>query len=213
MTNLKPRYDLYSSVQEMLSPGTLSSLLDQPIGQVVCQPFETTNGFSGNQLYHVRAGRENLVMKRFRPAVDWLALSNKDLRCRSIRLWQYGLLDTLLPNMQHGILAACQDGDEYSILMRDVSAGLLNWKKLDRATVERMLDSLARMHASFWENHSLQDEALGLSNIQNKLSYLRPLPPENFRHAPQILDIIQKGHTALLDYVDQDVRISLESLF
>jgi hypothetical protein len=209
----EPKYELYSSVQEMLSNSILSSLLGRPVDQVLCQPFKSTNGFSGNQLYHVTADQDKLVMKRLRPEIDWLAISSKDDQCRSVRVWQYGLLDKLLPYIQHAILAACQDGDEYCLLMRDVSGGLLNLKKLSQALVERMLDALARMHAGFWEDDLLQNEGLGLSSIRNKLSYLKPLPPEYFSRAPLILEIIQKGHTALLELVDQDVRTSLQSLF
>jgi hypothetical protein len=97
--------------------------------------------------------------------------------------------------------------------MQDFSPGLLSGKHLSDEAILRMLDALARMHAIYWEDETLRDDALGLSNIDTKLSYLRPLHPGYFEHAPHILDIMQKGRSALLDMVEPDVCTFLESLY
>ncbi|MEZ4608666.1 MAG: hypothetical protein R2838_00155 [Caldilineaceae bacterium] len=41
-----------------------------------------------------------------------------------VALWQHGLLDQLKPAIDHAILG-CADGDDWFILMRDVSTGLM----------------------------------------------------------------------------------------
>lgn len=212
MTILEPKYPICDSIQEMLSEDRLGQVLGQRITKVTCRPFETSNGFSNNLLFHVEADGHKLVMKRLRPSIDWVAQMTRDHHCRSIRLWQYGLLDRLLPYMRHEILAACCEGEEFAILMRDISHGLLNWKPIDPDQVRLMLDALARMHALFWEDETLRDDALGLSNIHNKLSLNPELNEEYFKHSPQILDILRKGRTALLDLVDSDVNAALQSI-
>jgi hypothetical protein len=213
MSTFGPKYTLFNSIQEMLAPETLSGLLNQRITRVTCQPFESSNGWSKNQLVHVKAGKQKLVMKRLRLSMDWLAAISKDTHCRSVRVWQYGLLDRLQPYMQHGILAACREDEDYAILMQDLSPGLLNGRQLSSQTVFHMLDALSRMHAIYWEDETLRDDALGLSNIDTKLSYIRPLHPGYFEHAPQILDIMQKGRSDLLDMVEPDVCAILQSLY
>jgi hypothetical protein len=76
-----------------------------------------------------------------------------------------------------------------------------------------MLDALARIHAYYWEDENLGDDALGLSSIDYKISCIQPLQPEHYAHAPQILDIMQKGRTALFDLVEPDVCALLQSLY
>jgi hypothetical protein len=213
MQNLAPKYTLFNSINEMLAAETLSDLLNRKVFHVTMQPFDSTNGFSSNQLFHVEADGQKLVLKRLRPSVDWLAIGSADHLCRSIRVWQYGLLDCIQPHMQHGILTACREGDDYAILMQDVSSGLLNGQELTPQAVYRMLDALAGMHAVYWEQENLKAGDLGLTNLDTKLSFSIGSPKEeHFQHAPHILDIVKKGQNALFDLVEPDVSASLQSV-
>jgi hypothetical protein len=212
MATFEPVYTLFNSIEEMLARETLSDLMKLNVSQVTCRPFDSSNGFSRNELFHVEADDQKLVMKRLRPAVDWLAIVSNDHRCRSIRVWQYGLLDRLLPHLQHGILAACRAGDDYSLLMRDVSPGLLNGQEISLQSVYRLLDALARMHAMFWEQENLKTTELGLGNTETILSFIGPAVREHYLHAPHILDMINQGRSALFDLVEPDVSDALQSL-
>jgi len=211
MSNFEPKYTLFDGVEEMLSRETLSSLLKRRISQVTYNPFDTSNGFSRNELYKLEVDEQKFVMKRLRPAVDWLAIISNDHLCRSIRVWQYGLLDRLQPYIQHGILAACQDGDDFAILMCDVSPGLLNGQELTPRSIYHILDMLARMHAIFWEEENLKAVELGLIN---NLASIIPFStkPEHYQHAPHILEILQHGWSALYELVEPDIRDALQSL-
>lgn len=207
------KYVLYDSVEEMLSPGVLSILLGRTVSQVTCRPFDNTNGFSGNQLFYVEADRHKLVLKRMRPAVDWLAMGTHDHRCRAIRVWQYGLLDRIQPQMQHTILAACQDGDEYGILMQDVSDGLILFgQEITTQMVYPMLDALARMHAIFWEDENLNAAELGLCDMMTVIPNFWPKMLHNYRHDPKIVAMLKQGWQALFELVEPDVRDALQSL-
>ena len=78
-----------------------------------------------------------------------------DHHCRSVGLWQYGILDQLQPTVDHAILSCARDGDGWAILMRDLSPNLLG--QVARETeIKFFLDTLATIHATFWE--ALQTE-------------------------------------------------------
>jgi hypothetical protein len=212
-TTYELKYSLYDSIEAMLSPETLNQILKCTVSRVTCQPFETTNGFSGNQMFHVQADEHRLVMKRLRPSVDWLAYVSNDRQCRSIRVWQYGLLDRLQPHIKHGILAACREGEDYAILMQDVSDGLTKWgQEIAPAMVHRMLDGLAAMHAIFWEDENLKDAELGLSSVDTIITAMFSTKLEQYQHAPHIFDMIKQGELALYQMVDPDVREALQSI-
>jgi len=208
----KSKYPILSSITEMLSALTLSELLGYRVSHVTCRPFEASNGFSTNQLFHVEVGGKKLVMKHLRPKTDWLALVSNDHQCRSIRVWQYGLLDIIQPHMQHGILAVCREGDDFAILMNDVSSGLLNGQALTSPIIYHMLDALAAMHATFWEQEALKAGELGLLSVETIFSFIGPLQEEYYQHAPHILEMIQQGRSALFDLVEPDVSKVLQAL-
>jgi len=213
MGKYETKYTLFDSLAAMLSPETLSSLLGCTVSRVACRPFEYSNGFSGNRLFNVEADAHKLVLKILRPAFDWLAMGTKDQRCRAIRVWQYGLLDRIRPHMQHAILAACRDADEYGILMQDLSAGLIPFgQEVTPQLVYPMLDALARMHAIFWDDENLYADELGLCQPVKVASSFWPRMLDNYRHDPVIVAKLKKGWEALFELVEPDVRDALQSL-
>jgi hypothetical protein len=209
--NYEVKYTLFDSLAEMLSPDTLSNLLGYSVSDVTCRPFENTNGFSGNQLFYVEADMHKLVLKRMRQAVDWISICTNDHRCRSIRIWQYGLLDLIRPHMQHAILAASRDADDFAILMQDVSDGLIsNGQEITPQMVYPMLDALARMHAIFWEDEKLKAVELGLNDIQAIIPFGWPTQWDRYPHAREIVALMKQGWEVLFELVEPDVRQALQ---
>jgi hypothetical protein len=217
LTQLEDKHTLFDSLEEMISPEVMSRLLERHVAQVTCQPFDSPGGFSGNQLLHVNADGSPLVLKRMRTAHDWISIATEDQRCRALRIWQYGLLDRLQPHMQHGILAACRDGDDHAILMQDVSAGIARWTLSDDILswqlIRRLLDAQTAMHAMFWQDESLTAAELGLCDAEKIISYCWPVMWPRFQHDPQIVEKLKQGWETLLELVDTDVRDSLQSLW
>lgn len=213
MGKYEAKYTLFDSLEEMLSPETLSIILECPVSNVTCRPFENSNGFSGNQLFYVEAGGHKLILKRMRPAFDWLAIVSNDHKCRAVRVWQYGLLDCIQPYMQHAILAACRDADEYGILMQDVSEGLILFgQEIIPQKVYPMLDALARMHAVFWEDEKLKAAELGLNDMQAIIPFGWPAQWDRYPHAREIVALMKQGWEVLFELLEPDVSEALQSI-
>jgi hypothetical protein len=164
-------------------------------------------------MFHVSADNQPLVLKRMRPEKDWLAIGSDDNRCRAVRVWQYGLLDRLQPHIHHHTLAACHEGDEYAILMHDISPGLVSFGKEITAQMFRsMLDGLAAMHAIFWEDEYLTAVELGLCSMRSRLAIYGTEKLHLYQNTPQIAADIAQGFEALLNMIEPDVRDALQSL-
>jgi hypothetical protein len=210
MNALEKKHALLDSVEEMLSPESLSQLLKRPVNQIDCFPFESSNGFSGNEMFHVTVDGQPLVMKRMLPGKDWNAISSNDYRCRAVRVWQFGLLDQIQTHICHGTIAACMDGDDYAILMHDVSSGL--GPDMTPPVVQSMLDGLAAMHARFWEDERLTAHELSLCDVRARLAIFGTENLHLYTHTPQIAEMIAQGFEFLLEMVEPDVRDVLQNL-
>ena len=152
MINLVPKYSLFESSEVMLTVETLSKLLHEPVEFVDIQPMNGHSGLAGGQLSYVNTNVRRLVLKRMSITFDWIMFASQDTNCRSVKLWQYGLLDELIPHLEHHIIACAQDGDSWFILMEDLSSTIFTSEKPMTADhIFSYLDSLARMHASFLE--------------------------------------------------------------
>ena len=117
----EPKYTLFDSVDEMLIPEALSVLLSQPVTRVDCQPMNGHSGLAGGQLSYVDTNAGRLVLKRMSIASDWIMFASDDQLCRSVTLWQYGLLDQLRPHLEHKIIACSHDNADWAILMEDLT--------------------------------------------------------------------------------------------
>ncbi len=160
---LEARYSVFNSVESMLAPETLSYLLSKTITRAEVQSMNGHGGVAGSYMDYVQTNAERLVLKRMSVDHDWLMFASDDYQCRSVTLWQYGLLDQLIPHVEHKIIACARDGKGWGILMHDLTGSVHTWG--DTMSPERVpffLDALARIHATFWNDHSLQDPQLGL---------------------------------------------------
>ncbi|MBL8160552.1 MAG: phosphotransferase, partial [Anaerolineae bacterium] len=208
INQLEARYTLYSSAEEMLAPETLSDMLKRKVTTVRLEPMGAD--FSSNQLFRVWADEQSLVMKSLFPRRDWLAIGSQDTLCRSVTLWQYGILDRVQPHLQHAQLAACHDGDDFSILMEDVSRGVFppfQYSPPAMPQLFRILDSLAEMHALFWQDDSLKNPVLGLADIEVMQTLLSERYWEAIQDvAPHIFAMGKQGWNALFDMLEADSR-------
>ena len=171
LQQMEAQHTLHGSLEEMLVPETLSELLSEPVSSVEIHPMMNHGGLAGGRFYYVDTDAGRLVLKRMSMAHDWQMYASDDQRCRAVRLWQYGLLDELRPDIEHEIIACGRDGDGWGILMHDLSDGLFGGE--DRAMTPRLvlefLDRLARLHAQFWDDPRLKDPKVGLINTTNRL--------------------------------------------
>jgi len=188
-TDLVAQYELFASVDEMLSPGALSVSLQRPIRAVQRTPAPEAQASTRNAMEWVTLDgdeRPRYLLKHLEPKNDWVMQASLDHRCRGVRLWQYGLLDRLLPWLDHTIVACADEGEAWALLMRDVSAGLFqNAGPWTVSQIHDMLDALARMHATFWEKDELTSPELGLPDLETYLGTMSVPTARRLAHLPE----------------------------
>lgn len=171
MDMLEPKYSLYESAEQMLRPEALSALLDEPVRHVSCQSLDDHGGVAGSRLSYVDTDAGRLVLKRMSLAHDWNMYASEDRKNRSVRVWQYGLLDRMSPYLQHRIIACAENGVESAVLMHDLTEYALDDDtETPRDVMLVFLDTLARHHAAFWNDPVLQDRRLGLCGTEQWLN-------------------------------------------
>jgi hypothetical protein len=183
MRDQKMNHVLFASIDEMLAPETLSELEGRAVKYVHCRPFNTRFSRSGSSLLVVETNDgqavDRYVLKRVSLEYDWIMRVTEDYQCRSMTLWQSGLLDKLKPAIEHGIVACSRDGAGWAILMRDLTTALLSTRQLpNTADNERILDAMAAMHAAYWDAPELANPALGLCRL---CSAFHSFSPERVR--------------------------------
>lgn len=171
MSNLEPKHAIFDTSEEMLSPQTLSKLCRVPVTRVEIQPMHGHSGLAGGQLSYVDTDAGRFVLKRMSITSDWIMRVTEDHQGRSVRLWQYGLLDQLSPNVEHTIIAAARDGEGWAILMEDLSGKFFTRETFAPEFVPVVLDGLAKIHATFWNDPRLQAPRLGLGNAATYLNF------------------------------------------
>jgi len=205
MPSLEPKYNLFDSVDHMLAPEALSELLSKPVTRVEVQPMNGHSGLAGGQLSYVDTDAGRLVLKRMSIASDWIMFVTEDTQCRSLRLWQYGLLDRLLPDIEHRIIASAYDGENWVILMNDLSGSFYTWENFPPQFVPISLDCLARIHNTFWNDSRLHDARLGLERPATFLNYYF----KSHNYTGDALGILpqwnRNGWGAMKDLLDADV--------
>ena len=215
MSRLEPKYFVIQSIEQLLAPETLSRLLAKPITRVACQPLNGHSGLAGGQLHYVDTDDERFVLKRMSIATDWIMFASEDQLCRSVTLWRYGLLDQLRPNLEHRIIACARDGDEWAILMDDLTGLIYTWDKpMPPKLVPVFLDTLARLHATYWNDPRLHNSRLGLcdpSQLLNQTSL--PMAQRYKQLSMGVLPTwIREGWEVLAELLDPDVYKLMQNL-
>jgi hypothetical protein len=114
------------------------------------EPFPN-DGWSGASLTLLRrADGERFVLKRDSLARDWIARATAD--GPTLREARFAASGPPLPSpIRAPYLGAGVDGDEFGILMPDLTGVLFDWDApISMGTLDRVLDGLAGMHGARW---------------------------------------------------------------
>lgn len=107
------------------------------------------------------------VLKRLAMEWDWLMRITNDDRCRSVALWEQGLFDRLLPEIDPCVVACARDGEGWAILMRDVGEFMVTNQRFGDEQNRRFLEAMAAMHAEFFEDPAPAATEVGLSELRH----------------------------------------------
>lgn len=151
---------LLSSVENLVDPIVLSTLESVPVRSARCEPVEMTSSNTGNRFYAVitngGSGPRYLLKRRYEGGNVIASGPDGDFT-RTVTLWQHGVFDRLPNRIAHPVVACARDGAGYAVLMRDVSDILLSGDRRFTATEHTfLLDTLATLHAAFWEDDRLR---------------------------------------------------------
>jgi hypothetical protein len=175
---------------------TVAELLaDQGLTGAAQEPFPT-DGWSGARFTHLRTpdGR-GFVIKHHSLADDWLAQALHDTDERESEFVDRAVTDRLpglgsepgSPVLPY--LGAAADGPGSAILMPDLSAELIAWERpghehaIDGATVSRVMDTVARLHALDWSVPPSGDAELPWCPLRERITLLTPGSAERYRAA------------------------------
>ena len=191
-------HNLYTSLDELLSPETLSQIAGHRVTEVSVEEREM-NGASSNRFLAVKTQGERVdryIVKRVKWDWDWLMQAFDDRLCREVQLWSSGLFDRLPPELIHTTVACARDGDGWAILMIDYG-DIFADAAPNEAANRSYLNALAALHASYLDDPALLDPALGLCEetrylislspqvLANVTDINRPQPPTRWSNLPQ----------------------------
>ncbi|HYI36940.1 MAG TPA: aminoglycoside phosphotransferase family protein [Thermoleophilaceae bacterium] len=143
----------------------------------------THGGNSGAALMRLRGARgQDLVVKRTAPGEDWLARVTGD-RGRVRSLWDHGAFAAMPASIDSGIAAVVAEDDADWVVMRDVSAHLLDAERtLGRDEARRVLAAAAQMHQTF-----SGDPLPGAATLEARLGMSSPRVADAERDSPDLL--------------------------
>lgn len=205
-------HTLYNTIEDMLRPGTLSTLMQRPITTARLVPFQTL-GHSSTQSPFMAVVVNNTehpayVLKHMIPERDWVMQMTGDRHRRMLAIWQHGLLDRLPEEIDHAIIACAVDGTKYALLMHNVTDTV--WPDgtvLSEEDTEFSLEAMAALHVAFWEDHALNDPALNLCSPEKLFTHTAPERTQQLakNNSTPILEMILEGWRKLPAFADPDV--------
>lgn len=146
----------------------MPSLLDTVIERT---PLTAHAGVSGSSLERLLlADGTRLVVKRMRPQGTWLMRVTGDPGVRDAYVWTSGLLARVPSVIDHAVIGAEPDGEDWLIIMRDVGDTLIPaGTTVSRADSRRILQAAAALHATF-----RGETAAGLCTLTDRYRFLSP---------------------------------------
>lgn len=210
-------YTLHTNVDELLSPLALSRFAGRPVSSVQIRPLTPDFAKSGSRISLVETNDgagPRFVLKCVSCAWDWLMRATEDETCRSVTLWQHGVLDRLPPVIDHAVVACAHHGEGWAILMRDVGEALYVNRPFSPEANRRFLDAMAAMHAAFLEDMTLCDYTLSLCRLEHVYGMFSPRTGHREAGGPDELPRrILEGWETVERVADRDVaRLTLELL-
>ena len=134
-------------------------------------PWVPDDTKSGARFERVTVDGERFVLKYQDPRDDWLLRATGDPGRAYVLLWESGLLDRLPAVLDHTVVAAAFDGTVGMVLLRDVSAALLDGDAAFTAVQHaRFMEHMAALHATFW---GWRDD-VGLTSLRRRYLMFSP---------------------------------------
>ena len=171
-------------------------------GPVAERTTLASSGWSGNRIDRlVLADGRALIAKRIVPGSDWLGRASRDPG-REALLFADGVFDRLPATVDHAVVAAEPEGDAWWVVMRDVSAELLDDSTpLTRDENRLVLTRAAELWGEFWG-----EEVPHLSTLADRLECASPAISERERDGVDILPKqFEAAWEAFREAVDGDV--------
>jgi hypothetical protein len=209
-------HQLFSSLDEMLSPASLGAIEERVVVEVARSPFHSVDALSGSRFLRITTAGESpaehetthYIVKRIAADSDWLMRATGDQYGRAALAWQSGLLDRVPAEIEHGVVACAIDGDGRALLMHDLGAHLIppGDDPISRDEHERFLAAMAMLHTSFWGQADLARPENGFCSLTQ---HYHALSPETGRREAggddAIPPMISAGWALLRDMVAPDV--------
>ena len=209
---------LYGSIEEMIRSKTLSVLVNRPITKSHLAPYQTVGWSStDSQFLGIEIdGEKNpqFILKKLSQEQDWVMQTTDDQHWRTVRIWQYGLLDSLPKEIDHAIIACAIDNNGYAFLMRNVADTLLDGASFSEEDNKINMNAMAALHAAFWDNSELNNPALKLCSPENLFTHTSPEKVKQVitkKPAP-VLDMILEGWGLLPTLIESEVVELLRDL-
>jgi hypothetical protein len=175
--------ELFPTIEAMLAPAALSALSGQSVTAVRTGPFHSADSLSGSRFLAVETdgvapGR--YIVKRINAAWDWIMRATDDRQGRAVVAWQAGLIGALPPEITTGYIACARDGDGWAVLMHDLSAALVPSGDDPIVADDHalILDAMAAMHVTFWEQPQRADPRLGFCDLRHHYREFAPAVAE-----------------------------------
>ena len=179
------------------------------LGEVRERATLASSGWSGNRIDRlVLADGQALIAKRIVPGSDWLGRQTRDPG-REALLFADGVFARMPASVDPAIVAAEPEGDAWWVVMRDVSADLVDESTpLTREENRLVLGRAAEMWAEFWDQ-----EVPHLSSLADRLSFAAPAISERERDGVDILPKqFEAAWEAFEEAVDDDVGAAILEL-
>src|SRR5262245_40752006 len=180
------------------------------LGELAERTTLASSGWSGNRIDRlVLADGRALIAKRIVPGSDWLGRATRDPG-REALLFADGVFARMPASVDPAVVAAEPDGDAWWVVMRDVSADLLDEATpLTREQNRFVLARAAEMWGRFWD-----EEVPHLSSLADRLAFAEPAISERERDEVDILPKqFEAAWEAFGEAVDDDVSQTILDLF
>jgi hypothetical protein len=172
------------------------------LGPIAERVTLASSGWSGNRIDRlVLADGRTLIAKRIVPGSDWIGRGTKDPGREAI-LFADGTFARLPRSVDPAVVAAEREGDAWWVVMRDVSAELVDSDSpLSRDQNRFVMGAAAAMWDEFWE-----DAPASAGSTADRLAMAGPATAEREREGLDVLPKqLEAAWEAFAEAVDDDV--------
>lgn len=204
------------SVSDLLDRSTLATLLGEA-GAIEIEALQTL-GYSGSLFFRVKVSdKENTrryIVKHTVLANDWFSHRTKDTRGREAAVLLEPALTAIHEVFRLPYRAVATEPSGFAVLMEDVSPWLFpdERKPLSVDDEALILNTLAHLHAAFWQDPALRR----LSCLHSAADFLYIMGPHDHAKgdlkggsARQVQDAVRNGWTHALALLDAPTRAAL----